>query len=187
MALPGAAGELRDPARKRRRRALARRQRRVRRIRFLEPMTAAILSGHRRIRPTAWRAAQIGPIQAEEQPDRRAHGGRDRSAVPPAVQEQLGAGMAVSEMVASNSLLWGSEKTIRRGNHEGEVEPIQIAGADPAMMAEAAQIQRRSRRAHHRHQHGLPGQEDLQRDGRFGAAAEMNRWWRASSRRWSRR
>ena len=43
-------------------------------------------------------------------------------------------------MVASNSLLWGSEKTIRRGNHEGEVEPkvVQIAGADPAMMAEAA-------------------------------------------------
>ena len=55
--------------------------------------------------------------------------------------KKLGAGMAVSEMVASNSLLWGSEKTIRRGNHEGEVEPkvIQIAGSDPAMMAEAAQ------------------------------------------------
>jgi len=54
--------------------------------------------------------------------------------------KRLGAGMAVSEMVASNSLLWGSEKTIRRGNHEGEVEPrvVQIAGADPAMMAEAA-------------------------------------------------
>jgi tRNA-dihydrouridine synthase B len=55
--------------------------------------------------------------------------------------KRLGAGMAVSEMVASNSLLWGSEKTLRRGNHEGEVEPkvIQIAGADPAMLAEAAQ------------------------------------------------
>jgi tRNA-dihydrouridine synthase B len=54
--------------------------------------------------------------------------------------KKLGAGMAISEMVASNSLLWGSEKTIRRGNHEGEVEPkvIQIAGADPEMMAEAA-------------------------------------------------
>jgi tRNA-dihydrouridine synthase B len=53
----------------------------------------------------------------------------------------MGAGMAVSEMVASNSLLWGSEKTIRRGNHDGEAEPkvIQIAGADPAMLAEAAQ------------------------------------------------
>jgi tRNA-dihydrouridine synthase B len=36
--------------------------------------------------------------------------------------------------------LWGSQKTRRRANHEGEVDPIsvQIAGADPAMMAEAA-------------------------------------------------
>ena len=52
----------------------------------------------------------------------------------------LGAGMAVSEMVASNSLLWGSQKTLRRADHAGEVEPksVQIAGADPAMMAEAA-------------------------------------------------
>ena len=55
--------------------------------------------------------------------------------------KRMGAGMAVSEMVASNSLLWGSEKTRRRANHEGEVAPIsvQIAGADPAMMAQAAQ------------------------------------------------
>ena len=55
--------------------------------------------------------------------------------------KHMGAGMAVSEMVASNSLLWGSEKTRRRANHEGEVDPIsvQIAGADPAMMAQAAQ------------------------------------------------
>ena len=54
--------------------------------------------------------------------------------------KSLGAGMAVSEMVASNSLLWGSEKTRRRADHEGEVEPIavQIAGADPGMLAEAA-------------------------------------------------
>jgi len=54
--------------------------------------------------------------------------------------KKLGAGLAVSEMVTSNSLLYGSEKTLRRANHEGEVEPIsvQIAGADPKMMAEAA-------------------------------------------------
>ena len=54
--------------------------------------------------------------------------------------KQLGAGMAVSEMVTSNSLLYGSAKTARRANHDGEVDPIsvQIAGADPAMMAEAA-------------------------------------------------
>ncbi|MCK5715809.1 MAG: tRNA dihydrouridine synthase DusB [Nitrosomonadaceae bacterium] len=54
--------------------------------------------------------------------------------------KKMGAGMAVSEMVSSNSLLWGSEKTRRRANHEGEVDPIsvQIAGADPVMMAQAA-------------------------------------------------
>lgn len=55
--------------------------------------------------------------------------------------KNLGAGMAMSEMVSSNSLLWGSQKTLRRANHEGETEPrsVQIAGADPAMMAQAAQ------------------------------------------------
>ncbi|WP_455216878.1 tRNA dihydrouridine synthase DusB [Kaarinaea lacus] len=53
---------------------------------------------------------------------------------------KLGAGMAVSEMVSSNSLLWGSEKTKRRANHDGETDPksVQIMGADPQMMAEAA-------------------------------------------------
>lgn len=54
--------------------------------------------------------------------------------------KNLGAGMAVSEMVSANSLLWGSEKTQRRANHTGETEPksVQIAGADPHMLAEAA-------------------------------------------------
>jgi tRNA-dihydrouridine synthase B len=51
----------------------------------------------------------------------------------------MGAGLAVSEMVASNSLLWGSEKTKRRANHDGEESPcsVQIMGADPQMLAEA--------------------------------------------------
>ena len=55
--------------------------------------------------------------------------------------KKMGAGMAVSEMISSNSLLWGSEKTKRRANHEGEIEPryVQIAGADPKLLAEAAQ------------------------------------------------
>ncbi len=55
--------------------------------------------------------------------------------------KSMGAGMAVSEMVSSNSLLYGSEKTKRRANHEGEVDPIsvQIVGADPKMLAQAAQ------------------------------------------------
>ncbi len=54
--------------------------------------------------------------------------------------KRLGAGYAVSEMVASNPKLWDTDKSRRRIDHEGEVAPIavQIAGADPAMMAEAA-------------------------------------------------
>jgi len=54
--------------------------------------------------------------------------------------KRMGAGMAVSEMVASNSLLYGSEKTKQRANHEGEVDPIsvQIVGADPRILAQAA-------------------------------------------------
>lgn len=56
--------------------------------------------------------------------------------------KKMGAGLAVSEMVSSNSLLWGSEKTLRRANHDGETEPrsVQIAGACPDMMAEAAKF-----------------------------------------------
>ena len=54
----------------------------------------------------------------------------------------LGAGLVVSEMVSSNSLLWGSKKTLRRIDHDGEDEPVsvQIAGADPGMMAQAARF-----------------------------------------------
>ncbi len=54
--------------------------------------------------------------------------------------KRLGAGLAVSEMVTSNSLLYGSAKTRRRADHAGEVAPVsvQIAGADPQMMAQAA-------------------------------------------------
>ena len=53
---------------------------------------------------------------------------------------RLGAGYAVSEMVASNPRLWGTQKSRRRMDHEGEPAPIavQIAGADPSMMAQAA-------------------------------------------------
>jgi len=56
--------------------------------------------------------------------------------------KKLGAGYAVSEMIASNAMLWNSEKTQRRANHDGEFKPIavQIAGADPVMMAQAAKL-----------------------------------------------
>ena len=53
-----------------------------------------------------------------------------------------GAGLVVSEMVSSSALLWGSEKTRRRIDHAGEGEPVsvQIAGAVPSQMADAARF-----------------------------------------------
>lgn len=53
---------------------------------------------------------------------------------------RYGAGLAVSEMVSSRPELRGSRKSLLRLDHAGEPGPVsvQIAGADPAMMADAA-------------------------------------------------
>ncbi|UMR32671.1 tRNA dihydrouridine synthase DusB [Massilia sp. MB5] len=56
--------------------------------------------------------------------------------------KELGAGYAVSEMAASNPRLWASEKSARRTDHAGEMEPkaVQIAGADPQDLADCAKF-----------------------------------------------
>ncbi|MBM3365194.1 MAG: tRNA dihydrouridine synthase DusB [Betaproteobacteria bacterium] len=56
--------------------------------------------------------------------------------------KEMGAGYAVSEMAASNPRLWATDKSTRRINHDGEMEPkaVQIAGADPKLLAEAARF-----------------------------------------------
>ncbi len=53
---------------------------------------------------------------------------------------RYGAGLAVSEMVSSRPELRGTRKSLLRLDHAGEPGPVsvQIAGAEPAMMAEAA-------------------------------------------------
>jgi tRNA-dihydrouridine synthase B len=55
---------------------------------------------------------------------------------------RYGAGLAVSEMVTSRRELWQSDKTRRRLDHSDEAEPVavQIAGAEPPRMAEAARF-----------------------------------------------
>jgi tRNA-dihydrouridine synthase B len=53
---------------------------------------------------------------------------------------RLGAALAASEMITSDTRLWNSRKSRQRMNHEGEPEPrvVQLAGADPLALAEAA-------------------------------------------------
>ncbi len=55
--------------------------------------------------------------------------------------KELGAGLTVSEMVAANPELRNTRKSIQRSNHQGEpgIRSVQIAGAEPAMLAQAAQ------------------------------------------------
>jgi tRNA-dihydrouridine synthase B len=54
--------------------------------------------------------------------------------------KRLGAGLAVSEMTTADPRLWTTRKSLKRMDHAGEPAPVsvQIAGYDPAMLAEAA-------------------------------------------------
>src|SRR5687768_18008771 len=97
---------------------------------------------------------------------------------------RYGAALAVSEMLSSRPELRESRKTRLRQDHAGESGPIavQIAGSDPAMLADAA-----------RHNVAL-GAEIIDinmgcRRRRFAMSwparrcSRTRRWWRASSRR----
>src|SRR3979490_3473859 len=53
---------------------------------------------------------------------------------------KLGAGLAASEMLTSDTRLWNTPKSSLRMSHEGEPEPrvVQLAGSDTQALAEAA-------------------------------------------------
>jgi tRNA-dihydrouridine synthase B len=53
---------------------------------------------------------------------------------------KLGAGLAASEMLIADPRLWHTPKSRRRMDHDGEPEPrvVQLAGSEPAALAEAA-------------------------------------------------
>ncbi|MBS0417322.1 MAG: tRNA dihydrouridine synthase DusB [Proteobacteria bacterium] len=55
---------------------------------------------------------------------------------------KLGAGLAASEMLTSDTRLWSTSKSRLRMSHEGEPEPrvVQLAGSDSQALAEAARI-----------------------------------------------
>ncbi len=59
--------------------------------------------------------------------------------------KQFGAGLAVSEMVASNPALREHKRTLLKADHNGEsgLRSVQILGTDPQQMAEAAQFNAR--------------------------------------------
>jgi tRNA-dihydrouridine synthase B len=54
--------------------------------------------------------------------------------------KRMGAGLCVSEMTTSDPRFWHTSKSLHRMDHAGEPAPVsvQIAGADPQVLAEAA-------------------------------------------------
>src|SRR5580765_4680213 len=97
----------------------------------------------------------------------------------------MGAGLAISEMISSNSQLWNTAKSRRRADHVGEVDPIsvQIAGSDPTAMADAARHNAELGAQIIDINMGCPAKKGLQRCGRIGAAAERAAGWPYSGRR----
>ena len=55
---------------------------------------------------------------------------------------RLGASLAASEMLTSDTSLWHTPKSRHRLDHTGEPEPrvVQLAGAEPAVIAQAARL-----------------------------------------------
>ena len=78
------------------------------------------------------------------------------------VKRQGGCGLVVSEMVSSEGLVRGIDRTLEYLDYTEEERPvaIQIFGGDPARMAVGRGHRRSARRGRRGRQHGLPGAED---------------------------
>ena len=56
--------------------------------------------------------------------------------------KRCGAGLVISEMIASQAMVYANRKTMKMATHCAEEHPmsVQLAGCDPAIMAEAAKL-----------------------------------------------
>ena len=85
---------------------------------------------------------KIGTIDLSPAFAPRTDGGHDRHCLPPARQAEGGCGLVVTEMVSSEGLVRGIDRTLEYAEYTEEERPvsIQIFGGDPDKMAAAAQI-----------------------------------------------
>ena len=126
---------------------------------------------------------KIGPIELDSPFVVSPMAGMTDTAFRRLVKRQGGCGLVVSEMVSSEGLVRGIDRTLEYAEYTEEERPvsIQIFGGEPAKMAEAAPRRRSDGRQHRRRQHGLPGAEDreaqrrLQPDARARARGRDHR------------
>ena len=90
--------------------------------------------------------------------------------------KRLGAGLAVSEMTTSDPRFWNTVEIPAPHGPRRRTRPGQRADRRHRARSHGRRraLQRRPRRTDHRHQHGLPGEEGLQRLGRLGADARRS-------------
>ena len=77
------------------------------------------------------------------------------------VKRHGGCGLVVSEMVSSEGLVRGIDRTLEYAEYTEEERPvsIQIFGGEPGADGRSGAGRRGHGRRHRRHQHGLPGSE----------------------------
>ncbi len=104
------------------------------------------------------------------------------------VKRQGGCGLVVTEMVSSEGLVRGIDRTLEFAEYTEEERPvsIQIFGGDPEKMADGRAHRRRHGRRHRRRQHGLPGAEDRQAQRRLQPDAGARRTPRSVDRAMTR-
>ena len=87
------------------------------------------------------------------------------------VKRRGGCGLVVSEMVSSEGLVRGIDRTLEYAEYTEEERPvsIQIFGGDPDEDGGGGADRRGHGRRHRRRQHGMPGPEDRQAQCRVAA------------------
>ncbi len=89
------------------------------------------------------------------------------------IAARFGAGLVVSEMIASEWLAEGDPAAQMRIEGEGVgLHVVQLAGCEARWLAEGARIAGKRRRPHYRHQHGLPGEARDRRRSGLGTLAQ---------------
>ena len=102
------------------------------------------------------------------------------------VKRHGGCGLVVTEMVSSEGLVRGIDRTLEYAEYTEEERPvsIQIFGGDPGQDGRGGAHRRGHGRGHRRRQHGLPGPEDLEAQCRLLADARARSTRPRSSRPW---
>ena len=129
---------------------------------------------------------KIGPLPVEPALGVAPMAGMTDTAFRRLVKRHGGCGLVVTEMVSSEGLVRGIDRTLEYAEYTEEERPvsIQIFGGDPGEDGGRGADRRGHGRRRRRHQHGLPGAEDREAQRRLQPDARAVARGRDRRRRW---